>query len=164
MPTLSEFSATRLLGGLEPLSRYAGKVVLVVNVASHCGFTPQYTGLEQLWQDYRDRGLVVLGFPCNQFGSQESGSAEEIAAFCSDSYSVTFPMFEKIEVNGKGADPLFRWLKKAAPGLLGLNDVKWNFTKFLIGRDGNAVRRFGPDVNPNAIGKDIEAQLQAATV
>jgi len=164
MPTLSEFSATRLLGGLEPLSLYAGKVVLVVNVASHCGFTPQYTGLEQLWQDYRDRGLVVLGFPCNQFGSQESGSAEEIAAFCSDSYGVTFPMFEKIEVNGKGADPLFRWLKKAAPGLLGLNDVKWNFTKFLIGRDGNAVRRFGPDVNPNAIGKDIEALLQAATV
>ncbi len=164
MPTLSEFSATRLLGGLEPLSLYAGKVVLVVNVASHCGFTPQYTGLEQLWQDYRDRGVVVLGFPCNQFGSQESGSAEEIAAFCSDSYGVTFPMFEKIEVNGKGADPLFRWLKKAAPGLLGLNDVKWNFTKFLIGRDGNAVRRFGPDVNPNAIGKDIEALLQAATV
>lgn len=164
MPTLSEFSATRLLGGLEPLSLYAGKVVLVVNVASHCGFTPQYTGLERLWQDYRDRGFVVLGFPCNQFGSQESGSAEEIAAFCSDSYGVTFPMFEKIEVNGKGADPLFRWLKKAAPGLLGLNDVKWNFTKFLIGRDGNAVRRFGPDVNPNAIGKDIEALLQAAMV
>jgi glutathione peroxidase len=164
MPTLSEFSATRLLGGVEPLSHYAGKVVLVVNTASHCGFTPQYTGLEQLWQDYRERGFVVLGFPCNQFGSQEAGSAEEIAAFCSGSYSVTFPMFEKIEVNGKGADPLFRWLKKAAPGLLGLNDVKWNFTKFLIGRDGNAVRRFGPDVDPKAIGKDIEPLLETATV
>ena len=160
MSTLSDFSATRLLGGDEPLSLYAGKVALVVNVASHCGFTPQYTGLEQLWRDYRERGLVVLGFPCNQFAAQESGSAAEIAAFCSTSYDVTFPMFEKVEVNGKAAHPLFHWLRDAAPGLLGFNDVKWNFTKFLIGRDGHAIRRFGPDVEPKAIAADIEAALK----
>lgn len=159
MPSLSDFTATRLLGAPEPLSSYAGKVVLVVNVASFCGFTPQYTGLEQLWQDYRERGLVILGFPCNQFGSQESGSADEIAAFCSTSYSVTFPLFEKIEVNGAGAHPLYQWLKKAAPGFLGLNDVKWNFTKFLIGRDGQPVRRFGSDTDPKAIAPAIEELL-----
>ncbi len=159
MPVISDFSATRLLGGEEALSIYDGKVVLVVNVASGCGFTPQYVGLEKLWRDYGERGLVVLGFPCNQFGAQEAGSADEIATFCTTVYDVTFPLFAKVEVNGRNAHPLFKWLRDAAPGILGLNDVKWNFTKFLIGRDGKAVRRFSPDTEPAAIGKDIEALL-----
>lgn len=141
------------------MADYSGKVVLVVNVASACGYTPQYAGLEQLWHDYRDRGLVVLGFPCNQFGEQESGSELEIATFCSTVYNVTFPIFSKIEVNGPGAHPLFQWLKKAAPGLLGLNDVKWNFTKFLVDRDGKTVRRYGSDVEPKSIAADIEKVL-----
>jgi glutathione peroxidase len=159
MPSLSDFSATRLLGEVEPLSLYAGKVVLIVNVASACGFTPQYGGLEQLWRDYRERGLVVLGFPCNQFGSQEGGSAAEIAAFCASSYDVTFPLFERIEVNGPRAHPLFAWLEAAAPGLFGLNDVKWNFTKFLGGRDGQPVRRSAPTIEPSRIAAAIEALL-----
>ncbi|RYE10255.1 MAG: glutathione peroxidase [Hyphomicrobiales bacterium] len=159
MPSISDFSATRLLGGEEALSTYAGKVVLVVNVASGCGFTPQYVGLEKLWRDYGDKGLVVLGFPCNQFGAQEAGSADEIATFCTTIYDVTFPLFAKVDVNGKEAHPLFHWLRDAAPGILGFNDVKWNFTKFLIGRDGQAVRRFSPDTEPAAIAKDIEALL-----
>ena len=159
MPSISDFSATRLLGGEEALSTYAGKVVLVVNVASGCGFTPQYVGLEKLWRDYGEQGLVVLGFPCNQFGQQESGSADEIATFCTTVYDVTFPLFAKIDVNGKDAHPLYKWLRDAAPGLLGFNDVKWNFTKFLIGRDGQAVRRYGSDTEPGSIAKDIEALL-----
>ena len=159
MPALSDFTATRLLGGDEPLATYAGKVTLIVNVASGCGYTPQYKGLEALWRTYRDRGLVVLGFPCNQFGEQEAGSAAEIAAFCSTSYDVTFPMFSKIEVNGSGAHPLYRWLKSAGPGFLGLNDVKWNFTKFLVARDGTTVRRYASDVEPESMAGDIEARL-----
>ena len=159
MPSISDFSATRLLGGEEALSLYAGKIVLVVNVASGCGFTPQYVGLEKLWRDYGAKGLVVLGFPCNQFGAQEAGSADEIATFCTTIYDVTFPLFAKIEVKGKNAHPLYKWLRGAAPGFLGLNDVKWNFTKFLIGRDGQAVRRFGSETEPAAIAKDIEALL-----
>ena len=161
MPSISDFSATRLLGGTENLADYAGKVVLVVNVASKCGFTPQYTGLEELWKTYGERGFVILGFPCNQFGEQEAGSDLEIATFCSTTYSVTFPMFQKVEVNGAHAHPLYQWLKKAAPGLLGFNDVKWNFTKFLVGRDGQAVRRFGSDTEPKAIAGDIEKLLAA---
>ena len=159
MPKLSDFSADRLLGGTESLAQYEGKVVLVVNVASKCGFTPQYTGLEELWKTYGEKGFVILGFPCNQFGAQEAGSDLEIATFCSTTYSVTFPMFQKVEVNGAHAHPLYKWLKTAAPGLLGFNDVKWNFTKFLIGRDGQAVRRFGSDTEPKAIAADIEKLL-----
>ena len=159
MPKLSDFSADRLLGGTESLAQYEGKVVLVVNVASKCGFTPQYTGLEELWTTYGEKGFVILGFPCNQFGAQEAGSDLEIATFCSTTYSVTFPMFQKVEVNGAHAHPLYQWLKTAAPGLLGFNDVKWNFTKFLIGRDGQAVRRFGSDTEPKAIAADIEKLL-----
>ena len=159
MPKLSDFSADRLLGGPESLAQYEGKVVLVVNVASKCGFTPQYTGLEELWKTYGEKGFVILGFPCNQFGAQEAGSDLEIATFCSTTYSVTFPMFQKVEVNGAHAHPLYQWLKTAAPGLLGFNDVKWNFTKFLIGRDGQAVRRFGSDTEPKAIAADIEKLL-----
>jgi glutathione peroxidase len=159
MSSLSDFSADRLLGGVEPLSSYAGKVALVVNVASACGFTPQYTGLEKLWRDYGARGLVVLGFPCNQFGNQEAGNATEIATFCSTIYDVTFPMFARIEVNGRNAHPLYKWLRKAAPGVLGSSIVKWNFTKFLVGRDGQVVRRYGSDVEPAAIAADIEQLL-----
>ena len=159
MPKLSDFSADRLLGGTESHAQYEGKVVLVVNVASKCGFTPQYTGLEELWKTYGEKGFVILGFPCNQFGAQEAGSDLEIATFCSTTYSVTFPMFQKVEVNGAHAHPLYKWLKTAAPGLLGFNDVKWNFTKFLIGRDGQAVRRFGSDTEPKAIAADIEKLL-----
>ena len=159
MPKLSDFSADRLLGGPESLAQYEGKVVLVVNVASKCGFTPQYTGLEELWTTYGEKGFVILGFPCNQFGAQEAGSDLEIATFCSTTYNVTFPMFQKVEVNGAHAHPLYQWLKTAAPGLLGFNDVKWNFTKFLIGRDGQAVRRFGSDTEPKAIAADIEKLL-----
>ena len=159
MTTLSDFSATRLLGGDEALSIYAGKVVLVVNVASGCGFTPQYTGLEKLWRDFGDRGFVVLGFPCNQFGEQESGTAEDISTFCTTMYDVTFPLFAKVEVNGNGTHPLFAWLKESAPGILGLQAVKWNFTKFLIGRDGQVVRRYAPDAEPLSFAGDIEALL-----
>jgi len=159
MPTLSDFSAQRLLGGEEALSSYAGNVVLVVNVASACGFTPQYKGLEELWRRYRDRGLVILGFPCNQFGEQEQGSADEIATFCTTMFDVTFPLFAKIEVNGKDTHPLYVWLKKAGPGLLGLNDVKWNFTKFLIARDGTTVERFASTTEPEAMAADIEKLL-----
>jgi len=159
MTSLSDFSATRLLGGEEPLSTYDGKVVLIVNTASGCGFTPQYKGLEELWRTNGDKGLVVLGFPCNQFGEQESGSAAEIAAFCSTSYDVTFPMFAKIEVNGDNAHPLYKWLKKEAPGVLGLQGVKWNFTKFLVSRDGTSVKRYGSDAEPASLAPDIEALL-----
>jgi glutathione peroxidase len=159
MPSLSDFSATRLLGGEQQLSDFAGKVVLVVNVASACGFTPQYEGLEKLWRDYGDRGLVVLGFPCNQFGAQESGSEQEIAEFCKTMYDVTFPLFAKIDVNGRNAHPLYNWLRDAAPGILGLNDIKWNFTKFLIARDGTSVKRYSFETEPAAMAKDIEALL-----
>lgn len=161
MTQLSDFSADKLLGGTQDLSEFAGKTVLIVNVASGCGFTPQYQGLEALWREYRDRGLVVLGFPCNQFGEQEAGSAAEIAAFCSTMYDVTFPLFAKIEVNGSGAHPLYKWLTKAAPGFLGSKAVKWNFTKFLVGPDGAAVTRFGSDTEPAALRGDIEKLLPA---
>jgi glutathione peroxidase len=135
MTTLHDFTATTLAGREQPLSEYAGKVVLVVNTASRCGFTPQYAGLEELWETYRDRGLVVLGFPCNQFGAQEPGTAEEIGEFCSLNYGVSFPMFAKVDVNGPGAHPLWTWLRQEKGGVLG-DAIKWNFTKFLVGKDG----------------------------
>ena len=138
---------------------YAGKVVAVVNVASRCGYTPQYAGLEALYRRYKERGFVVLGFPCDQFGGQEPGSAEEIQDFCSLSYDVTFPLFAKADVNGANAHPLYKALKSAAPGLFGTEGIKWNFTKFLVGRDGRLVARFGPMDKPESMAKDVEALL-----
>ena len=158
MPSLSDFTAPRLLGGSEPLSDFAGKVALVVNVASHCGNTPQYEGLEALYKQYGPNGFVVLGFPCNQFDAQEAGTAEEIAAFCTLNYAVDFPMFKKIEVNGAAADPLYKWLKRETPGSAD-RDIEWNFAKFLVGRDGKPVKRFGDKFDPAAIAPDIEALL-----
>ena len=159
MTTLYDFSARLIDGTEQPLAAYRDRVVLVVNVASKCGFTPQYAGLEKLWREYRDRGLVVLGFPCNQFGEQEPGTETEIAAFCDLNYNVTFPMFSKIVVNGRGAHPLYQWLKRKAPGLLGLQAIKWNFTKFLVDRTGSKVTRFGSDVEPANLAPQIEALL-----
>ena len=156
---LSGFSAERLQGGTQSLGDYAGRVLLVVNTASECGFTPQYAGLEALYQRYRDRGLLVLGFPCNQFHGQEPGSGEEIASFCEKNFGVSFPLFAKIDVNGENADPLYRYLKKSAPGLLGSEAIKWNFTKFLIDREGRVVARYAPATAPEALGKDIEGLL-----
>ncbi len=150
----------RTLDGRETsLAEWANLVRLVVNTASRCGFTPQYAGLEALWQRYRDRGFVVLGFPCNQFGNQEPGTEAEIGAFCQRNYGVSFPMFAKIEVNGPAAHPLFRDLKEQAPGFLGSRSVKWNFTKFLIDRPGRVVGRFGPQVPPESLAPRIEALL-----
>ncbi len=138
---------------------YEGKAVLVVNVASKCGFTPQYKGLEALYQQYKDRGLVILGFPCDQFGHQEPGNEAEIAQFCSLTYDVTFPMFSRVEVNGDGAHPLFKLLKKEAPGLLGTEGIKWNFTKFLVSPKGEVLKRFGPRDEPASLAGDIEKAL-----
>ncbi len=154
-----EMSAERLQGGSQALADYAGKVMLIVNTASKCGFTPQYEGLEALYQRYQQRGLVVLGFPCNQFGEQEPGTADEIASFCQMNYGVTFPMFTRIDVNGEQAHPLYKHLKQSARGLLGSEGIKWNFTKFLVDRDGQVVERFAPTTPPDAIAKDIEALL-----
>ena len=159
MTTLYDFSAKRLDGSEEPLSRYDGEVVLVVNTASKCGFTPQYQGLEDLQKSFASRGFTVLGFPCNQFGNQEPGDASAIGGFCQLNYGVSFPMFAKIEVNGDGAHPLYKYLKTAKPGLLGLKGIKWNFTKFLIDRSGTVVDRFGPTTKPEAIAGDIERLL-----
>lgn len=158
MTALTDFSATTLDGAPQDLSAYAGQVVLVVNTASQCGFTPQYAGLEDLWQRYRDQGLVVLGFPCDQFGGQEPGSEEEIGAFCQKNYGVTFPMFGKVEVNGDDAHPLWQWLRSEKGGLLG-DRIKWNFTKFLVGRDGQVVKRYAPTTEPASLADDIEAAL-----
>jgi Glutathione peroxidase len=146
-------------GKAETLAKYAGKRLLVVNVASKCGFTPQYAGLEALWRKYRDRGLVVLGFPCDQFGHQEPGTEEEIQAFCSRTYGVTFPMFAKVDVNGAGAHPLYRHLKKEAPGLLGTEAIKWNFTKFLVAPGGKTVTRFAPNDAPESLEAAVEKAL-----
>ena len=156
---LYDFTA-RLNDGTEvSLADYRDKVVLAVNVASKCGFTPQYAGLEQLHRTYQDRGLVVLGFPCNQFAEQEPGSELEIAAFCRVNYDVTFPIFSKVEVNGREAHPLYKWLKRKAPGLLRVQLVPWNFTKFLIDRSGEKVKRFAPNVEPAELAGPIEALL-----
>ncbi|EXI67563.1 MAG: glutathione peroxidase [Accumulibacter sp.] len=157
--SIHEFSAELLGGGTQPLADYAGKVLLIVNTASQCGFTPQYAGLEALYERYRERGLVVLGFPCNQFGAQEPGDAGEIASFCQKNYGVSFPMFARIEVNGDNAHPLYQYLKKAAPGLLGSEAIKWNFTKFLVDRAGDVVQRYAPATAPDSIADDIEKLL-----
>ena len=159
MSSLYDIPVTTIDGRPTTLAGYRDKVLLIVNVASRCGFTPQYTGLEALWQRYRKNGLVVLGFPCNQFSGQEPGDEAEIAAFCSLTYSVSFPMFAKIDVNGAGTHPLFAHLKAAAPGLLGSELVKWNFTKFLVGRNGTPVKRFAPNDEPAGLAADIEALL-----
>lgn len=159
MTTLADFSLPLLSGVPQNLADYDGKVVLVVNVASQCGLTPQYAGLEALYRQYQERGFVVLGFPCNQFAGQEPGSSEEIASFCEVNYGVTFPVFARIDVNGDDAHPLYRWLKSSAPGLLGSEAIKWNFTKFLIGRDGQVVERYAPTTEPADIAGDIEKLL-----
>ena len=154
-----DFTAQTLDGQPAPLSDYRGRVLLIVNPASKCGFTPQYEGLEALYRKYADRGLTMLGFPCNQFGSQEPGEAEEIASFCSTTYDVSFPLMKKIEVNGERPHPLYAWLKKQKKGVFGTESIKWNFTKFLIDRSGNVVERFAPTTEPKAIASAIEALL-----
>ncbi len=159
MPSIHDFSARRLDGSESSLGDYRGQVLLIVNTASRCGFTPQYEGLERLYRDYRARGFAVLGFPCNQFGAQEPGDADEIAGFCATNYGVSFPMFAKIEVNGDAAHPLYRHLKEAKPGLLGTEAIKWNFTKFLVDRNGGVVERFAPAVKPDELRRAIEALL-----
>lgn len=153
------FEMPRLDGNPQGLEAYRGKVLLIVNTASKCGFTPQYKGLEALYQDLQAQGLEILGFPCNQFGKQEPGDAEDIASFCERNYGVSFPMFEKIDVNGANAAPLYRYLKTAAPGLMGSKAIKWNFTKFLVDRSGKVSRRFGPQDDPSGIRPAIEALL-----
>ncbi len=157
--TVYDFSCATAGGKSKSLADYKGKVLLVVNTASKCGFTPQFAGLEELYQKYKDRGLEILGFPCNQFGNQDPGSNDEITEFCQLNYGVSFPMFGKIEVNGSGADPLYDHLKAAAPGALGTKRIKWNFTKFLVDADGNVVKRYAPVDKPSAIAKDIEKLL-----
>ncbi|WP_263141064.1 glutathione peroxidase [Pseudomonas sp. RIT-PI-AD] len=158
--SLLDIPCTTLKGERKTLADFAGKAVLVVNTASKCGFTPQYQGLEALWQRYKDRGLVVLGFPCNQFGKQEPGDEGAISQFCELNYGVSFPLFKKVEVNGADAHPLFVQLKRRAPGVLGSQGIKWNFTKFLIGRDGQQVERFAPTTKPEALAGAIEALLK----
>ena len=158
MRAITDFCVRTAQGGETDLSAYAGQVLLIVNTASKCGFTPQYAGLEALYRSYRGRGFAVLAFPCNQFGAQEPGDAAEIARFCTTSYDVTFPVFARIDVNGPDA-PLFERLKAAAPGLLGSRAIKWNFTKFLVDRSGATVKRFAPTTTPEAISPEIEALL-----
>lgn len=159
MSSLFDFQAYDLHGELTDLSAFHNHVALIVNTASHCGFTPQYRQLEQLYLQYKDQGLVILGFPCNQFGGQEPGSEAEISDFCVNHYSVSFPMFAKIKVNGNETHPLFRYLKEQAPGLLGTRSIKWNFTKFLTRRDGSVYRRYSPYTTPLQIETDIQALL-----
>ena len=160
MSTFHDLEVTTIDGKKQELSAYAGKTLLVVNVASKCGFTPQYTGLEALYRKYKDKGFVVLGFPCDQFGHQEPGDEEEIKSFCSLKYDVTFPMFAKVEVNGAGTHPLYQHLKKVAPGLLGTEAIKWNFTKFLVDASGESVTRFAPNDTPESLEKDVEKLLK----
>lgn len=159
MTTIADFKVTTNRGQELDLKDKLGSVLLVVNTASKCGFTPQYDGLEKLYERYKDRGFEVLGFPCNQFGGQEPGNADEIAEFCKVNFGVTFPLMAKVEVNGDNASPLFDWMKKEAPGILGSKAIKWNFTKFLIDREGQVVKRYGPADAPEAIAKDIEELL-----
>jgi glutathione peroxidase len=156
-----DFEAASISGELVGLGRYHGKVLLIVNSASECGFTPQYRGLEEVYQQFRERGFEVLGFPCNQFGKQEPGTEAEIGAFCEKNYGVTFPLFSKVDVNGEHAHPLFRHLKESAPGVLGTEAIKWNFTKFLINKDGSVYKRYAPQTKPEDIIGDIEKLLAA---
>lgn len=157
--TVQEFVVRRIDGTEQSLGEFDGRVLLIVNTASRCGFTPQYKGLQELYERYHDQGFEILGFPCNQFGGQEPGSNEEIAQFCETNYSVTFPMYEKIEVNGSGAHPLYQYLKKHAKGALGTEGIKWNFTKFLVDKRGNVVKRFAPNTAPAEIAGEIEREL-----
>ena len=159
MSSIYDFEALSIDNQPVPLSQYKGKPLLIVNTASACGFTPQFGGLEKLHQAYSARGLVVLGFPCNQFGSQDPGSNDEIASFCQLNYGVSFPMMGKIDVNGDAAHPLYQWLTAEAPGLLGSKAIKWNFTKFLVGKDGQVIRRYAPQDAPKKLAGDIEAAL-----
>jgi len=159
MATVHDFQASSLAGHATDLAQYKGKVLLVVNTASQCGFTPQYKGLEELHQKFGGRGFEVLGFPCNQFGAQEPGNADDISSFCERNYGVSFPMFAKIEVNGDDAHPLYKHLKQAAPGLLGTQGIKWNFTKFLIRKDGTVYDRYAPTTKPEELAADIEKLL-----
>jgi glutathione peroxidase len=156
-----DYSATGLAGEPIDLARYKGQVLLIVNTASACGFTPQYKGLEEVYKQFGDQGVVVLGFPCNQFGAQEKGTEEEIGAFCEKNYGVSFPLFSKIDVNGDNAHPLFKQLKKDAPGLLGTAAIKWNFTKFLVGKDGKVFKRYAPSTKPEELTGDIKKLLSA---
>ena len=154
-----DFEAVSIEGKPAHLSTQRGKVLLIVNTASECGFTPQFEGLEALWDAYRDQGLMIVGFPSNEFGGQDPGSNDEIASFCSLNYGVSFPMMSKVEVNGRNAHPLWKWLTAEAPGFLGSQAIKWNFTKFLIGRDGRVIKRYAPTDTPESLKKDIEAAL-----
>ena len=158
--SIYDFTAIDIDGKAVSLTQYQGKALLVVNTASKCGFTPQYKGLEELYQKYKDRGFLVLGFPCNQFGAQEPGSAEEIKNFCSLNYDVSFPLFSKIEVNGDHAAPLYQFLKAECPGILGTEGIKWNFTKFLVNQAGAPVKRFAPNETPDKIAVDLEPLLK----
>ena len=162
MASLHQFSAIDIDGHPRHLGEFAGQVLLVVNVASRCGFTPQYAGLEKLWTDYRDRGFAVLGFPCDQFGHQEPDDEAGIRAFCAQNFGVSFPMFAKVEVNGEGAHPLWRWLKEEKRGFLGTGAIKWNFTKFLVGRDGHVLSRYAPTERPESLAGDIERALRGS--
>lgn len=157
--TIYQFQATRLDGEVVTLDRYQGKVALIVNTASKCGFTPQYEGLQALYQEFEQQGLVILGFPCDQFRHQEPGDDDEIASFCQKNYGVSFDMFSKIEVNGADTHPLYRYLKQQARGLLGTQGIKWNFTKFLVSRSGEVIKRYGPTTLPEQIRQDIVKQL-----
>jgi glutathione peroxidase len=156
-----DFEAMSIDGKPASLASQRGKVLLIVNTASACGFTPQFAGLEALWKSYRDKGLVIVGFPSNEFGSQDPGSNEEIASFCQLNYGVSFPMMAKVKVNGAQAHPLWQWLKAQAPGLLGTEGIKWNFTKFLVGKDGSVIKRYAPNDKPESIAADIEKALSA---
>lgn len=159
MSTIFDYSADTLAGTPASLEQYRGQVLLIVNTASQCGFTPQYKGLEAVYQQFKERGVTVLGFPCNQFGQQEPGQAEEIGAFCEKNYGVSFPLFAKVDVNGAQAHPLFQQLKKDAPGILGTQAIKWNFTKFLVRKDGRVYKRYAPSTTPEQLIADIETLL-----
>jgi glutathione peroxidase len=158
--SIYDFTATRIDGTKETLDVYRGKTLLVVNVASRCGYTPQYAGLETLYRKYKERGLVVLGFPCDQFGNQEPGDEAQIRRFCSETYDVTFPLFAKVRVNGADAHPLFKWLRKKKRGVLGSAPVKWNFTKFLVSKDGKVLKRYGSSDTPERIDEDLAARVE----
>jgi glutathione peroxidase len=160
-PSVYDFEALSIAGKPAELAAQRGKVLLIVNTASACGFTPQFAGLETLWRQYRDKGLVVVGFPSNQFGAQDPGSNDEIASFCQLNYGVSFPMMAKVDVNGTQAHPLWKWLTAEAPGILGSKAIKWNFTKFLVGKDGQVIKRYAPNDKPESLAADIEAALAA---